>query len=62
MGSGFSEFSFIYKITAALSFSFFNPAKDILVPLIQSFGFIRNPFISSNDKAYSCAAIAFEYL
>ena len=31
---GLALFEFIYKITEALSFSFLNPAKAILVPLI----------------------------
>ena len=59
---GIFEFSFMYSITAALSFSFFNPAKDILVPFIQSLGFIKKPFISSNDHFFPYAAIALEYL
>ena len=37
----YQNFDLRYKITEALSFSFLNPAKAILVPLIHLAGFIK---------------------
>ncbi len=60
--NGLSALAFIYRITEALSFSFFNPAKAILVPFIYEAGFIKKLFISWNVQSFPNAIKAFEYL